>query len=112
MRVYTVHMPPEAAAGEAAPLLLAEGFSWPAFLFGPFWLAARRLWLPALAWLVLALLAAWLSPWLALGLALLLGFEAQDLHRRALGRAGWREQGVVAAPDAARATQRLVDAAA
>ena len=29
---------------------LREGFSWPAFLFGPFWLLARGLWRPLGAW--------------------------------------------------------------
>jgi hypothetical protein len=115
MRVYTVHLPPTAEpapAGEAGPLLVREGFSWGAFFFGPLWALAHRLWLVAVAWLVLVVLATLLSPWVGLGLQFLLASEARNLRRWTLARRGWREEGVVAAPDRARATQRLLDAAA
>jgi hypothetical protein len=115
MRVYSVHRPPVGgthtppAAREAGPLLIREGFSWGAFFFGPLWLLAQRLWLAALAWLVLVVLASLLSPWAGLGLQFLLAAEARNLRRWTLARRGWREVGVVAAPDQAWATQRLLD---
>jgi hypothetical protein len=114
MRVYTVHAPPTAAtpAEDAAPVLIPEGFSWAALLFGPLWALANRLWLPALAWLVLEALATWLSPWAGLGLQFLLAAEARNIRRWTLARRGWREAGVVAAPTEASATQRLLDATA
>ncbi len=111
MRVFTVYTPP-AANPEAAPLLLPEAFCWPAALFGPLWFLAQHLWLPALAVTLATVLAALASPWASLGLALLLGFHAQDIRRWALARQGWTPAGLVAAPDEASATQRLVDAAA
>lgn len=115
MRVYTVHVPPGSDAG-APPLLLAEGFSWGAALFGWVWLAAQKLWwqagLALLAALLLGWASPWVSPWALLGLQVVLGAEARDIQRHALGRAGWREAGLVAAPDEPSALQRLVDAAA
>ena len=61
MRVWTVHLPPAATEEGAAdrrrppePVLVREAFSWGAFLFGPLWLLAHRLWLAALLWFVAA----------------------------------------------------------
>ncbi len=114
MRVFTVHTPPadNAAAGEAVPLLVAEGFCLMALLFGPLWLLAHKLWWPAAALFVASALLGLLSPWAAAGLQLVFAFEAQDIRRWALARRGWTLAGVVAAADAERATQRLLDAAA
>lgn len=114
MRVFTVHMPPEAKAPaeEAAPLLVAEGFAPSAALCGPLWFLAHRLWREAAVAFVALVVAGLIGWWLWLGVVALLGFEAQDLRRRTLARAGWRAVGLVAAPDRAAATQRLVDAAA
>ena len=39
MRIYTAHLAPG-----RAPLLVREGFSLGAFLFGPLWLFAHRAW--------------------------------------------------------------------
>jgi hypothetical protein len=114
MRVFTVHTPPagHAAAGEAMPLLVPERFSWAALLFGPLWLLAHRLWWPAAALLGASMLLGLLSPWAAAGVQLVFAFEAEDVRRWALARQGWTVAGVVAAADAERATQRLLDAAA
>jgi hypothetical protein len=92
-----------------------EGFSWGAFLFGPFWLALRGLWLAALLWLVAAAAAALLVPAAAAAavlpaLQLLLGFHARDLQRRALARRGYAQAHVVAERDEERALARLLAA--
>ena len=42
MRGYTAHLKPG-----RTPVLVPEGFSWAAWLFGPLWLAAHRAWVPA-----------------------------------------------------------------
>src|SRR3712207_2763918 len=72
------------------PVLVREGFSWGAFLFGPFWLLANRLWLAALLWLVAAVAALLLASvggaWALPALQFLLGCHARDLKRRALAR--------------------------
>ena len=108
MQVFTVH----SRAAEASPLLLPEGFSWLALLLGPLWLLVHRLWLPALGFLVLSVALGLVSPWFSLAVQLLFGFEAQDIRRWALARQGWQTVGLVAAPNAEAATQRLLDAAA
>lgn len=114
MRVFTVHTPPagNVSAGEVMPMLVPEGFSWAALLFGPLWLLAHRLWWPAAALFVASLLLGFVSPWAAAGLQLLFAFEAEDVRRWLLARQGWQVAGVVAAADAGAATQRLLDAAA
>jgi hypothetical protein len=118
MRVWTVHLPPE-ALGPARPggvrraVLLREGFAWGAALFGPFWLLGHRLWLEAVIWLGLVLLLAGLAPvWAILpaGLALqfLLGAMAQDLRAAALRRRGYALAEIVAARDPEHALVRLL----
>ena len=42
MRFWTAHV-----RQGTAPVLVREGFSWGALLFGPIWLAAHRAWIPA-----------------------------------------------------------------
>ena len=129
MRVWTVHTPPEAqglarAAGVEArlrlPVLVPEGFSWPAFLFGLPWLLWHRLWLATVIYLAgMAVLAAVLPlaglPPAAVAVALLavqllLGFHAQDIRRAGLARRRFAAAHVVAERDADRALARVLDA--
>jgi hypothetical protein len=115
MRVWTVHVPLSTIAGREsrrAPVLVREGFSWGAFLFGPAWLLTHRLWLAALLWLAAVPAAALLLPaGAAAGLPVLqflLGCQARDLLRRALARRGYAEAHVVAERDGERALARLI----
>jgi uncharacterized protein DUF2628 len=118
MRVWTVHVPPaldrEGSPSRRAPVLVREGFSWGAFLFGPFWLLANRLWPAALLWFVAAVAALLLASAggaLALpALQFLLGCHARDLRRRALARRGYAQAHVVVERDEERALARLVAA--
>jgi Protein of unknown function (DUF2628) len=120
MRVWTVHVPPIPATGTAgrpprrAPVLVPEGFSWGAFLFGPIWLLLRRLWLTALLWLVVAVAAVLLARLgglaVLLALQFLLGCHARDLQRRALDRRGYDQAHLVAERDEDRAMARLLAA--
>ena len=105
MKLFTAHQPPNTSRDRA--LFVKEGFSWPAFLFPLIWLLYQRLWLSfALYFLAVAAIGAAASaadlpggPLAALILALnlILGFEANDLRRRALLRRGYREEGPVLA---------------
>lgn len=113
MRIYTAHMRP----GQM-PQLVREGFSLGAFLFGPLWLFAHRAWIPAIFSLVvlvalLVLLGAWpgatLPSALLAAYALLMGLTGRDLCRWSLGRRGFSESYVVAAPNAEAGFARLVD---
>ncbi|MBP0444614.1 DUF2628 domain-containing protein [Roseomonas sp. SSH11] len=111
MRIFTVH----ARTGEKPRTrLVPEAFSFWAFLFGPFWLLWRGLWLALLGYGVLAVAIAFLPDpwegWAGLALHLLLGFHAYDLERWTLRRRGYAEHGVVAAPDEDMAVFRLVRA--
>lgn len=121
MRSWTVHLPPGAAGGSVPatatgrpPVLIPEGFSIWAFIFGPFWLFAHRAWLLG----VLVLLGLILINFLpdpygiasALAAHLLLGFQGQDLRRWTLRRRGWRLAHVVQGRDAEGALVRLLQA--
>ncbi len=122
MRVWTVHVPPPSAAdaddgrrpARRGPVLVREGFSWGAFLFGPFWLLLRGLWLAALLWLVVAAAVALLAPAATAAvlpaLQFLLGCHARDLQRRALARRGYAQAHVVVERDEERALARLLAA--
>lgn len=117
MRVYTVHLRPGDAVESA--VLVKEGFSWPALLFGPLWSLYRRLWLATVLWAaVLVLLSvasralpgaagAFGAAWLAF--SILFACEANDLRRRALARRGWREMGVVGGQGQDSAARRFAD---
>jgi hypothetical protein len=62
MARYTVHVKGEGPDALARAVFVRDGFSFPAFAFGPFWLFAKGAWISAL--LVIALL---------MGIAMLLG---------------------------------------
>ena len=109
MRAWTLHLPPQ--GGGTRPLLLREGFSLWAFLFGPFWLLWHRCWLAALGVVLAEVALAFLpgAAGLALPLAfqLLLGWHGRDLLRWTRERRGWRLAQVVVAADEERALARL-----
>jgi len=77
-----------------APVLVREGFSWGALLFGPIWLAIHRAWIPAAislaAYVIIVVLAhdGVLAALLAT-LVVLLGLSGQDLRRWSLDHRGY-----------------------
>jgi hypothetical protein len=98
---------------DAEPLLVREGFSWGALLFGPFWLAAHRAWIAAAISLAVYILIASLAPApirlvLGVSLAVLLGLTGHDLRRWTVERRGYLLVHVVAARDAEEALLRLL----
>ena len=101
MLYYTVHA--RTGEGPQKALLVKDGFSWPALLLGPFWLLWKRCWLASFAVLALAmaLTAAGeqIAGWGFLAIQLVLGFEGNDIWRRALERRGYEMKGIVAARD-------------
>jgi hypothetical protein len=121
MRVYTIHLPP-ASPRQADPVLVKEGFSWPAFFFGPLWALAHLMWLAAVALVALdfvagivmdaAKLSAPTQAIVSLGIAVLIGAHANDWRRRALARRGYRDGGVVAARNVDEALARYLNSAA
>ena len=107
MRVYTAHL-----RAEREPVLVREGWSWAGFVFGPFWLVAKRAWVPAIIDLALFVCLFALAPtplWApgALGLALLVGLLGRDLVRWSLERRGYELAHVLVARDEDAALARL-----
>ena len=113
MKTYTLHLPADAAPGDADALeravLVRDGFSWRAFFFSFLWFFAHRLWLAGL--IVLAAMAALVvllqvlrvgalptvAAWLLS--AFLIGLEANSLRRWTLSRRGQPPVDVVSAAD-------------
>jgi hypothetical protein len=123
MPVFTVHAPPPVDdERHAAPdrfVFVRDGFYVWAFVFGPFWLLARRLWLVLLGYLVMTIAVTIALTALRVGagprlivmllIALLLGLEAASLWRWTLGRRGWRQLDVVVGDDVPSAERRFFD---
>jgi len=112
MPLFTVHVPVLAESGEPAferAEFVRDGFHKWAFLFSAFWCAWRALWIAALAVILVSAALFGIGRVLALPLAahlllqlvfaLLLGLEAPNIIRLALGRQGFVDAGTVAAAD-------------
>lgn len=121
MAVYTVHQPP-LRKGETTPdpdrfALVRDGFYFWAFLFGPLWMAWRRLWLVLVLYVVLLIGidvglrlvggTALMRFVVMFAIALLVGLEAATLRRWTLNRRGWKNVGVVVGDDPEAAERRF-----
>jgi hypothetical protein len=105
MASFTVHLPPEGRARPESIVFLRDGFSGPAFVFGPFWLLWKRAWLAAGLWaLLLAAIAGFgatfklpsdAMSFVGLAAALVLGFEGGRILAWTLQRRGYVEDDVV-----------------
>jgi hypothetical protein len=123
MPAFAVLEPPghaDAAIGQADRFIfLLEKFSLGAFLFGPLWMAWKRLWLELFVYLagfaaigsgLYALGVGWLTIILIFVLVQwLLGLEATTLVRGMRVRNGWRDGGIVIADDLDLAERRYFD---
>jgi hypothetical protein len=119
MPVFTVHAPVDAVrrADSDRFVFVRDGFHFWAFLFGPLWFIAHRLWLALVAYIVV--IAAIVGVMVALRsgadtggvvmliVALLTGYEAANAQRWTLSRGWWHELGVVVADDAESAERRF-----
>ena len=109
VKFWTAHI----RAG-APPVLVREGFSWGALIFGPFWLAAHRAWIPAVLTLAAAILIVVLTRdgvggGLARALIVLLGLSGQDLRRWSLDHRGYLLAQVVTARNELDALGQLLE---
>ncbi len=123
MPVYTVHAPvaagPDVRGATDRFVFVRDGFYFWAFLFGPFWLAYRRLWLALLGYIVVSIVVAMALFLLDAGggtrfavtllIALLMGFEVASLRRWTLSRRNWRQLDIVVADDEETAERRFFD---
>lgn len=108
MKSYTAHTKPD-----CPPVLLLEGWSWGAAIFGPLWLLAYRAWIPAVLFgaavvLVMALARPELGGLIGLGLGVLAGLLGRDAVRWSLERRGYLLSHVLAARDEESALARLL----
>jgi len=108
MRIYTLHEPPKNNMAEASEVVpIKEGFSWPAFAVSPLWALWHRLWFWAVGFVVANIVLGWAlktaggGPFVqstaSLALALIIGWTANDLHRRKLSKQGFEERAVLVA---------------
>jgi len=121
MIIYTVHEPPHPTGNveerSERVAFVREGFTFWGFLFGPFWLLWNRLWLEAIA--VAALAAGLYAILIQLGageqtagivnllVALIIGFEGNDLIRWRLQRKGYTFISSVAGRDSEECEHRF-----
>lgn len=118
LRVYTVHLPPS-SVDDGMPVLVKEGFSWPALVLGILWTLWHRLWIESAAllalFLALGIILDYADPGepiesvIMLAVAVLIGAAAADWRRQSLQRRGYREGGVVSGPDMESALRRFLD---
>jgi hypothetical protein len=114
MKYWTVHLKPENPGLPIAPVLVREGFSFAAFLFGPIWLLAHRAWIPAVLLIAVNVLVGSLAPdaaepFLFLAIMFFVGLAGNDMRRFSLERSGYLLMHVVAARDVDGALARLLD---
>ncbi len=110
MKTYTAHLKPD-----CPPVVLLEGWSWGAAVFGPFWLLAHRAWIPAVLFGAVAVLVMVLAPpglggLIGLGVGVLAGLLGRDAVRWSLGRRGCLLSDVRAGRGAESALARLLHA--
>ena len=108
MKLFTAHLHPA-----KPPVLVREGWSWWAFIFGPLWLLSHGAWI-ATALSVAVLIACTyapppLRPLLAFAVFWLLGLCGNDLRRWSLDLGRFRLAHVVAARNRDEAFLRLID---
>ena len=123
MAIYAVHCP--AGDGDAATFERAKflklGFCAAAFVFGPIWLLAHRLWRPLALWALSAalvgfalaegVLSADAASWLYALSALYLGLEGRALQGAALARRGRPLADLVCAADSSTAERGFFERA-
>ena len=119
MRIYLVHVAPDAGELDPEPVLLKDGFSFFAFLFTGFWALWHRMWLVGAlifgGWVLvegaLALIGASdeLSLVVSLAYSVIVGFGAHDWLSASLVKRGYKVAGVVAAPRFEAALRRWFD---
>lgn len=117
MKTYSVQTLPWSSASDSSVVLIAEKFSWPALVFGPFWALWHGLWRTAIVLVAIGAVIggagtlAGLAPDAVSVFQVLvqigLGLWGNDLRRAALARRGYVERAVVAGRNEAEAEHRF-----
>lgn len=123
MTVFTIHEPPAPPIDRIdraeAMVFLKDGFSWSAFLLGPIWLLANRLWLATLGYIAIVAFAyvvfelmgvseGLFGPFL-LAMNATVGFEAHWLKSARLEAMGWCQVGSVSGQSLAECERRFFE---
>jgi len=114
-RIYTVHL-----HDNAEPVLIKQGFNWPAFFLAVPWALFHRMWWVAAALVVLQIVlaaifitAGFSEPQQAIVsiiVAIAIATAGDELRRDALTRRGYRFADVVVEENTERALRRFLDA--
>jgi hypothetical protein len=119
MRIYSAHVKALVADPDKDVELVKEGFNWYAALFSVIWALWNRMWLVALGFVVVEVVASAVLTLLgvgdlvqsvvSVGIAVLFGFLGNDLRRWTLTRTGFQDRGVVAGQNHEAAMLRFFD---
>jgi len=122
VKTFSVQILPWSSASDGDVVLIVEGFSWPALIFGPFWALWHGMWRTVIVLLVIAALisgggalaglANELVSVLQIFVQIGLGLWGNDLRRAALARQGYVERAVVAGRNGEEAEYRYFTVAA
>lgn len=121
---FTVYEPPECGGTKLEKaeslVFVGDGFSWLAALFGQLYFILRGEWLGLLVYVAAALVLSGLLylagadnswfVWMFVLLNIVAGFEASELKRWSLARAGWREIATVSGRGQEEAERRFFEA--
>jgi hypothetical protein len=118
LRAFTVHTRAWSAEADGDALLIKEGFSWPALVFGPFWALWHGMWKTAIVLFAAAIaitLAATLGGFsggaesaVSLAVQAATGLWANDWRRHVLARKGYVETTAVLARNLRDAEERFL----
>ncbi len=116
MKTYSVQTLPWSAASDSDVVLIAEGFNWPALIFGPFWALWHGMWRTAFVLLVIGAALGGLGTLIGITpdvvsvfqalVQIGLGLWGNDLRRAALALRGYVERAVVSGRNQEEAEQR------
>lgn len=119
MKMYTVHLRRHGLDPDRDVVLVREGFSWPAFFLSFVWALWHRLWLAAtliiVANAVISFCIHFLRPdplsqvVVALGVAAIIGYLANDYRQEKLAQLGYAFDGVVSGLNKDHALRRYLD---
>ena len=119
MITYTVHLRRHGLDPDRDMVLVKEGFSWPAFFLSFLWALWHRLWMAAALIVVVNGIASFCIHFLrpdpltqtavAVGIAAIIGYLANDARQDKLARLGFAFVGVVSGLDKDHALRRFLD---
>lgn len=119
MRIYTVHIRPDAKNPYETPIFIEESFNWWAFIFRGFWALYNRLWLVGIILLALEIalqvlvvkgvIPSYTALLTRLGIQILVGFHANDLRRAKLRKQGYITSDIVTGDNLVGAEQRFFE---